>query len=224
MGSGLRERPLIVLTGFNAFAGLPANPSELIVREIDRAGTEGEEYDLACEVLPTEFAEARARIGRLIADRGPAACLCLGVNTGASAVLLERFAVNCDDARVPDNAGDHPAGRMISEIGPAAYRSTLPLEAMERALKGCGVPAAYSNHAGAFVCNHVFYCAADAVVVAGLATRVEFVHVPWPADMATPAGVVAGGIALADMVRGVRACLRMVARFIPANTGGVRVG
>ena len=210
----MEKRPLILLTGFNAFAGLPANPSELIVREIERGGAAGD-YDLGCEVLPTEFGRAGQGICRLIGDHEPNACICVGVNTKASAVMLERFAVNVDDARCADNAGERPCGCSIVEGGPAAYRATLPLEEMAAALGSCGVPVGYSNHAGAFVCNHVFYRAAHAAELGGVGTRVGFIHVPWPADLGTIADGCAAGLTLADLVRGVRACVGAVAAVRP---------
>ncbi len=40
---------------------------------------------------------------------------------------------------------------------PAAYFSTLPIKAMVRDLRAAGVPAAVSNSAGTFVCNHLFF-------------------------------------------------------------------
>jgi pyrrolidone-carboxylate peptidase len=36
----------------------------------------------------------------------------------------------------------------------------------------------FSNDAGGFVCNHVYYRAAHLVASAGLPTRVGFVHLP----------------------------------------------
>src|SRR5688500_4699858 len=207
---GVEKRPLILLTGFNAFAGLAANPSEVIVREIERGGPAGD-YELVCEVLPTEFARAGEGICGLIAQHAPDACICVGVNTKASAVMLERFAVNVDDARCADNAGERPCGCAIVEDGPAAYRATLPLAEMAEALRACGVPAAYSNHAGAFVCNHVFYRAAHTADVAGRSTRVGFVHIPWPAELGEISQGGAAAVSLADLVRGVRACIAAVA-------------
>ncbi len=78
------------------------------------------------------------------------------------------MAINCDDARIADNAGRQPIDAAVVVGGPAAYFSTLPIKAIVRSLRDAGVPAAVSGTAGSFVCNHVFYA-----LMHSLATQVE---------------------------------------------------
>ena len=70
---------------------------------------------------------------------------------------MERIAINCDDARIPDNAGNAPVDRPVVDGGPAAYFSTLPVKAALAALLAAGIPAEVSQTAGTYVCNHLFY-------------------------------------------------------------------
>ena len=81
----------------------------------------------------------------------------MGQAGGRPNITVERVAINQDDARIPDNEGAQPVDRTIFEDGPAAYFSTLPIKAMVRDMKAAFVPAAVSNTAGTFVCNHVMY-------------------------------------------------------------------
>jgi pyroglutamyl-peptidase len=49
---------------------------------------------------------------------------------------------------------------------------------MRDALVARGIPCTVSNHAGAYVCNHVFYVARDGIERLSLPTLCGFIHVP----------------------------------------------
>ena len=112
----------------------------------------------------------RNQIGRPAADRRtvaelqiavtaqrPLLVLALGQAAGRAEMTPDRVAINVDDARIADNAGAAPIDTPVVARGPAAYFSTLPVKAMVAAMQQAGVPAAVSQTAGTFVCNHVFY-------------------------------------------------------------------
>ena len=100
--------------------------------------------------------------------------LCVGLAGGRAALSLERVAINLDDARIPDNAGQHPIDRPIVPGGPAAYFATLPIKAAVAALREAGLPASVSNTAGTFVCNHVFYGLMHLAATPGCACAADF--------------------------------------------------
>ena len=179
----MSSAPKILLTGFNPFAGADRNPSETVV------GGMADQPGLVREILPTEYAAAERRIVDLLEQHRPAFWIGLGLNQRARSILLERTAVNLDDARLPDNAGDERRDRPIDPAGPGAYPSTLPLAEMFGALTRANVPVDYSDSAGRFVCNHVFYAAARAVERLGLHTLAGFIHIPWPGDWAGDAAL-----------------------------------
>lgn len=114
------------------------------------------------------IAAARDAVG-ILADRG----------VTAEAVRVERVAVNLQDARIPDNAGEQPVDRPVRADGPAALFATLPAKRAVAAIRAAGVAAEPSLSAGAFVCNHVMYSLLDAP---GTARAAGFVHVPWDAE------------------------------------------
>ena len=145
--------------------------------------------------------------------------LCLGLAGGRAALSLERVAINLDDARIPDNAGQQPIDRAVVTGGPAAYFATLPIKAAVAALRAAGLPAIVSNTAGTFVCNHVFYGLMHRVATTptrhrGPALRGGLLHVPYlPAQTARIANSCwhAPSMALADIVRGIEIVLAIAA-------------
>lgn len=200
----------ILLTGFEPFGSVTRNPSGSIVEHV-RSSATGAFAGVAGEVLPTAFAAAGERLRNLIRAHRPQAILCLGVAAERSAIDLERIALNLDDAERPDNAGAAPRGRPIVPEGPVAYRSTLPLDAMHAALQAAGCPVRLSNHAGTFVCNHVFYVARHEVerlglVQAGAAVPCGLVHVPLPVEAETDGH----GLTLARLIEAMARCLEVL--------------
>jgi pyroglutamyl-peptidase len=192
---------MILLTGFNPFGDLAVNPSELIVKSIAERTREG----LVTEVLPTEYRRAGDRMRELIREFRPEAILALGVATGAPFLLLERVALNLDDSDAPDNSGKIIQGQLIEAQGPVAYWSSLPLAGMLGALERLGVPAVISNHAGTFLCNHVFYVARHQVEQLNFQCRCGFIHVPGVS--ACSVGETDCGLPLALMIEGIECCL-----------------
>ena len=85
---------------------------------------------------------------------------------------VERIAINVDDARIKDNAGQQPVDDRIAPDGPAAHFATLPVKAMVAAIRAAGVPAEVSNSAGTFVCNHLMYGVLHFIAARGFATFV----------------------------------------------------
>ena len=69
--------------------------------------------------------------------------------------------------------------------GPAAYFSTLPLEALHDALEREGLPVEYSLSAGGYLCNAAFYLARHAL--GARAVPCGFVHMPPTPDLACAA-------------------------------------
>jgi len=198
----------ILLTGFEPFGPVRVNPSEQIVRRIAAQARARGDDGLVADVLPTEFAAADKRIRRLIRKFRPAAVLCLGVAPQRDKISLERVALNLDDDSLPDNAGRRRAGRRIVPRGPAAYWSTLPLERFRKQLVRRKIPVSYSNHAGTFLCNHIFYVARHEIEHLGNSAPCGFLHVPPALRRSKQAKQ--RGIPLSTMVEAVECCLAVL--------------
>ncbi len=196
-------RPTILLTGFEPFDGDDSNPSQAIVRALDGQTVAG--HRIVGQELPVAFGES-LRVLRLALRRArPVLVVCLGQAGGRDAISLERVAINVDDARIPDNTGAQPIDTPVVARGPTAYFSTLPIKAMTRAVASAGIPAAVSQTAGTFVCNHVFYGLMQALRRRP-GVRGGFVHVPW-SDVQAARRPGQPGLPLAAMVDGIRIAL-----------------
>jgi len=167
----------VLLTGFEPFGGDTSNPSQAIVEQLD--GLIVESHRITGAILACEFGKSRRQLRTLIQRHTPSLVICLGLASGRQAITPERIAINIDDARIPDNAGQQPVDKPIVRGGPSSYWSTLPVKAITAALTEHGIPADVSQTAGTFVCNHVFYS-----LMHDLATtpdvRGGFIHVPAP--------------------------------------------
>ena len=118
----------------------------------------------------------------------------------APADLVE-FAINLDDARIPDNDGAAPVDVPIAPESPAAYFSTLPLRAMTAAALAAGVPAQISNTAGTFVCNCLMYSMLHFMARQASPVPCGFVHVPFLSGQGEPS------LSPDDAVRGITAIM-----------------
>lgn len=171
----LKEMTLL-LTGFEAFEGIEENPSQRIVEALSEQHFSG--LRLVAKVLPVAYDQADEVIRGLIQAHQPDVVLLIGVAGRTDPIRLERVALNLDDARLVDNCGELRSGSLILDSAPKAYFSTLPLEALRSVLETVGIPVRISNHAGAYLCNHVFFAARHEVETLGLASQVGFIHIP----------------------------------------------
>ena len=171
----------LLITGFDAFGKDAINPSWKAVRNLpDTVG----DFALCKLEIPTVFGLAAEKVLEAANIFQPDVILCVGLAGGRDAVTPERIAVNIRDARIPDNAGNQPAGDPVAPDDPAAYFTTVPVVDMAAAIWAKGIPAAVSNSAGAFVCNDVFYSLLHHF--AGTPVAVGFIHVPYLPQQGEP--------------------------------------
>ncbi len=186
----------ILITGFDSFNGGGINPSWEAVKQLpDALG----DFALCKLQLPTLYRRAAEILAEKAVEVRPDVIISVGQAGGRDAVTPERIAVNIRDARIADNSGLILSGERIADQGPAAYFSTLPVEAMADAIRQAGIPASVSNTAGTFVCNDVMYsllrCYRDTSV------RVGFIHVPYLPEQGSP------NLPLEDTVRALEAAI-----------------
>ena len=204
--------PRVLLAGFEPFENDPVNPAWEIARALDGWACEGAVVQAV--QLPCVFGRAidtlDAALADILGNKAPLPLvLCIGAAGGRTEISMERAALNIDDARIPDNAGQQPIDLPVVKNGPAAYFSTLPIKAMVRDMRAAGLPAAVSNSAATFVCNHIFYALMHRLATrpALAHTRGGFVHVPYlPEQAASKPGV--ASMALAAQVEAFRVAIR----------------
>jgi pyroglutamyl-peptidase len=173
--------PTVLITGFEPFGGESVNPSWAAVRALQGARIAGHRVETRC--LPVVFGGALTCLRKAIAETKPALVICIGQAGGRAQISLERIAINVDDARKPDNAGNSPVDAPIITGGPAGYFSTLPIKRLLAELQRAEIPAEISQSAGTYVCNHVFYGLMHSLRKRrGL--RGGFVHIPYSPEQA----------------------------------------
>jgi len=193
----------VLVTGFDPFGGEDINPSWEICRDLPEAIGATRIHVLQ---VPCEFRAAIEVVAGEIERLEPALVLSLGQAGGRAAMSVERVAINVDDARIDDNAGNAPVDEPVASGGPAAYFATVPVKAMVAAMREADVPAIVSNTAGTFVCNHLMYGVLHFLAASGRDARAGFIHVPW-LDAQALARPSEPSMALATMVRGVEAAI-----------------
>lgn len=207
VGRGRRQRPLALVTGFDAFCGETINPSWQIC---ERLPSEIAGVRVVTRRLPCEFRRAIEVVAEAIERERPSIVICLGQAGGRAHLSVERVAINVDDARAEDNAGNRPIDEPIAVMGPAAYFATLPIKAMVQAMRVAGVPAEVSNSAGTFVCNHVMYGVLHYVGSTAPATRAGFIHVPYSEEQVLDKPAIAA-MSVATMLKGIEAAISAAA-------------
>jgi pyroglutamyl-peptidase len=196
-----------LVTGFEPFGGDTVNPA---LEAIGMLRSSLGPLKIETRPMPTVFGAAIEALDAAIDETQPDIVLAVGQAGGRTELCLERVAINVDDARIPDNAGRQPIDRPIVPGGPAAYFSTLPIKAAVQALRQAGLPAAVSNTAGTFVCNHIFYGLMHAAARRGDRLRGGFLHIPYlPQQAARQRG--AASMALEHIVQGIEIILAVSA-------------
>lgn len=189
----------LIITGFDPFGGETVNPAwEAVSRLPDTIGG----YRLTKLQIPTVFAKAAEQVLAAAGADAPDVILCVGQAGGREAVTPERVAINCMDARIPDNAGNQPREKPVISGGPDGIFSTVPVRKMADAIEEVGIPGKVSNTAGTFVCNDTLYRLLHHY--AGTAVWVGFIHVPHLPQQAKAGGA---SMLLEDIIRGLSAAI-----------------
>jgi pyroglutamyl-peptidase len=195
----------VLLTSFEPFDQMGVNSSLEVGRALARRPPRGVELELL--VLPVVAGVCVESAWNLAEQMRPDLILSLGQAAGATALRLERQAVNQNDFRIPDNAGNQPRRQPIVPNGPPVRTATTFVHTAAQSLTHAGLPVELSDSAGTFVCNHLFYGMLDRADRRGIQTG--FVHLPLlpgqlAADEQTPA------LTLEQMEAGVRRIVRTV--------------
>lgn len=169
----------VLLTGFEAFGTTPVNPAESVVRRLD--GTEVGGATIIGRIVPNTYFVCIDVVKAAIAELRPDVVVMMGEYGGRAMITVERIAQNLNDnARygLRDNAGTLLQDDPTAADGPVAYRTTLPIRAMVRAMRDAGIPADISDAAGTFCCNHLMYGVLHHIAVERLDIRAGWLHLP----------------------------------------------
>ncbi|KMY48751.1 pyroglutamyl-peptidase I [Peribacillus loiseleuriae] len=193
-------RKKVLITGFEPFGNDTVNPALEAVKQLE--GVIIDDVEIVTQVVPTVFHDSIKAAIKAIETYEPNVVICVGQAGGRTQITPERIAINVDDARIPDNQKNQPIDEPISEDGPAAYWSTLPIKRMVHHMRKDGVPASVSNTAGTYVCNHLFYGLMHYLTNHASQIRGGFIHIPYIPEQTIENG--SPSLSLDVIVRGLK--------------------
>lgn len=201
----------ILVTAFEPFGTETVNASQqalLLLPELPHAPG----VELTTAVLPVEFGRAVEILQTTIGACRPDVVICVGEAGGRAMVTVERFAVNLNDAPIPDNVGHQPVEEPAVVGGPVAYATTLPAARLVETLRAAGIPASKSSTAGTYVCNHVFYGLMHHIATREPHVRGGFVHVPYLHEQVLGRSDAPPSLSLASVTEALRLVVDVSAR------------
>ena len=213
----------VLVTGFEPFGGQAINPTALIVEqlqtgEVQQKMEQGGVVLQAC-LLPVVQGDSVKSCIQAIEAFQPDIVFMLGQASGRENISFEKVAINLDDFRIPDNAGNQPIDQPVVDKGPAAYFTQLPIKTLMQALKQQGIGAEISYSAGTFVCNHLFYGISHYLATqTQCSATCDFIHVPLLPEQVAAEQRITGNqslpfMPLDAMVEGILHAIITAARF-----------
>ncbi len=165
--------PKVLLTGFEAFSPHPVNPTESLVEEF----LPSSDIQLRKAIYKSDFEVVSASYPKLLDEYRPDLILNLGLDARRGAMCLETFAIN---------AGFDPMGEKthfaVDGHKNSAYHTHINTEKLALELCEAGIPAVRSNHAGTYLCNHIFYLSLK--WAARHSAEALFIHLPFTTEIA----------------------------------------
>ena len=161
----------VLLTGFEPFGSFKRNPSWDALKLAEERGLLPMGAKLAR--IPVTFSGAFAAFESAAAAFKPDVAVCFGVHGSRErqTIYLERVARNRNESTA-DNAGVAMAGPIV--VGaPEEIRSAYPIEDLRDPLVRAEFAAEFSDNAGGYLCNHLYFRACHKFKI-----PVAFVHVP----------------------------------------------
>ena len=197
----------ILVTGFDPFGGESVNPAiEAVKRLPDVIGG----ATIIRQEIPTSCVSSLQLIEALLIQHDPDVVLSVGQAGGRAAITVERVGINIDDFSIKDNDGNQICDEPIFADGPDAYFLNLPVKKMVERIQDRRIPAAVSNTAGTFVCNHVAYGTRYLIEKKYPGKRSGFIHIPYlPEQTVNKPGIPSMGLEM--IVEGLTAAIEAIA-------------
>ncbi len=198
----------ILLTGFKPFGSLDTNPTERLMNTLAANNGLIPQVQLQATVLDTDYLLCEQQFAQAVAAFDPDVVLSFGVNYRTDAICLERVARNLDSAGAADTNGRIRQQLPIVPDGPETLAPTLPLTALHTALEEAGIPVIFSDDAGGYVCNHLFYYGRFLLQQHSPQAIMGFIHVPPLPEQVETADRT--GMPLETLVKMVQVCVAVI--------------
>lgn len=138
----------ILITGFLPFLNYPSNPSENLVKALQKEG-------FHTLILPVSYARCQQELEQEIKEFMPSLILSFGYASSRQLISLEQRAYNCLNSSAPDADGIILSNQKIVAGGKEILSTALPLQELKNSL--LSFPLEISLDAGRYCCNEVYY-------------------------------------------------------------------
>jgi len=163
--------PTVLITAFEPYDRWTENVSWLSLVELTRDLPE--QPKVVTRLYPVDFQQVRQRLEEDLQANYDVA-LHLGQAPGRGRIELEAIGLNVGGS-VSQSADQF---QPLQPGGPVAYRCSLPLADWAARIRGTGIPATVSYHAGTYLCNAMLYLSLHIASTRGLKTQSAFIHLP----------------------------------------------
>lgn len=173
-----RMRPVLLITGFGPFPGVPFNVSAALVDYLASSAARIQ-AELHTAILPTHWRDGPAIAALKMREVRPDAVIHFGVSRRAGGFQFETRAYN-QCARLADCAGTSADGFYLRRRGPPVLRVTLASSVLMCRLRLAGLPVYHSSDAGRYLCNATLYSSLHEALSLPERDRpqVGFIHIP----------------------------------------------
>jgi len=172
--------PKVLITGFPPFPGAPVNPTQWLIDALQPAEL-SHLCDLRSGVIPVDYDLAGGVLNELAKKHQPDIIINFGLAADSKGIRLERTARNEIAPNRVDNSGKSPEAKTICD-GEEALSSGLPLEDIASELIKKNLPVQWSDDAGGYLCNYIFYLGKGGQCPDVKTDRIGFIHVPLLAE------------------------------------------
>lgn len=177
----MERNKTILVTGFDPFGSELINPSWEAVKMLpDAIG----DWKVEKLMVKTVAYKSIDMVIDALKRTKASYCISVGQAGGRHSISLERIARNINNFKIADNEGNQIIEQAVIADGPAEYLSTLPLAAIKEKIESEKIAVEYSDSAGLFVCNHLFYGIRHYAEVNRLDIKSGFIHVPYLPEQA----------------------------------------
>lgn len=190
----------VLITAFEPYDCWDTNSSWLALMELVKDLPTSPE--ITTRLYPVDYSIVREKLAVDLRDDYDVA-LHLGQAPGSSLIQLEAFGINV--AGQPSQSPEDYVS--LSDSGPQAYRSQLPLTDWSRKLCQAGIPAKVSYHAGTYLCNATLYLSNHLQQKMKLKTKSTFIHLPLDISQAAAASQSTAHLPTSLAVSGLRLIL-----------------
>lgn len=175
----MKNKPRILITGFQPFPGAPYNPTEKLVERLLRLRRPAfDTIERIGHVFPVTYGAVDRQLSMLIDAHHPDALLMFGLAARTPFIRIETRARNTITQIWPDAEHTQIRSRSIVANSDSTRRFGPHTLRLLRAAQMTGVDARASLSAGYYLCNYLSWRAIEATRLEDGPRLAAFIHVP----------------------------------------------